>query len=87
MIEESLRMAETLDERIRECAYHMWEASGRPRGRDEEFWHRAREMMTTDDGRRPDPKRRQPRQAQPARPARRSGRRAPALVLSGTPAG
>ena len=32
MIEESLRMAETLDERIRECAYHMWEASGRPEG-------------------------------------------------------
>ena len=83
MIEESERMAEMLDERIRECAYHMWEASGRPAGRDEEFWHRAREMVTAGDPQRPDAKRRPPRQAQPARPARRSGRRASAHLSSG----
>jgi hypothetical protein len=76
-------MAETIDERIRECAYHIWEASGRPAGRDEEFWHRAREVVTAGDGHRPDAKRRQSRQAQPARQARRSGRRVSAHLSSG----
>lgn len=38
-------VAEPLEDRIRECAYHMWEASGRPAGRDQEFWYRARETV------------------------------------------
>jgi hypothetical protein len=41
--------AETLEDRIRERAYHLWEASGRPPGREVEFWHRACEMVATDD--------------------------------------
>jgi hypothetical protein len=40
--------AETLEHRIRERAYHLWEASGRPSGRDVEFWHRACGMVATD---------------------------------------
>jgi hypothetical protein len=32
--------ADTLESRIRERAYHIWEANGRPAGRDKEFWHR-----------------------------------------------
>jgi hypothetical protein len=40
---------ETLEDRIRERAYLLWEASGRPPGRDVEFWHRAFEMVVTND--------------------------------------
>jgi hypothetical protein len=32
-------------ERIRERAYHLWEADGRPDGRDLEYWERARELV------------------------------------------
>lgn len=35
---------ETLEERIRQRAYQLWEASGRPPGRDQEYWHRACEL-------------------------------------------
>jgi len=31
------------EQRIRDTAYYMWEADGRPEGRDQEYWHRARE--------------------------------------------
>ena len=41
---------ETLEERIRQCAYHIWEANGRPPDRDKEFWTQACEMITADDG-------------------------------------
>lgn len=29
------------EQRIRDRAYHLWEAAGRPHGRDGEFWDRA----------------------------------------------
>jgi hypothetical protein len=32
------------ERRIRDTAYYMWEAEGRPEGRDQEYWHRAREV-------------------------------------------
>jgi Protein of unknown function (DUF2934) len=71
-------MAETLEARIRERAYHIWEASGRPSGRDEEFWHRACEMVASDDCR---PKftvqRRKPKQAQAPQPHPKRSRRTP----------
>ena len=38
---------ETIEDRIRERAYHLWEANGRPPGRDEEFWHQACETIAT----------------------------------------
>ncbi|MGC1409561.1 MAG: DUF2934 domain-containing protein [Acetobacteraceae bacterium] len=40
---------EMLEGRIRECAYHIWEASGRPSGRDDEIWQRACEEIATGD--------------------------------------
>ena len=33
------------EQRIRELAYHLWEADGRPHGRDLEFWERADELV------------------------------------------
>jgi len=39
---------QAVDEHIRLRAYYLWEASGRPAGRDEEVWHRACEMTTVD---------------------------------------
>jgi hypothetical protein len=30
---------------IREVAYQLWESEGRPEGREEEYWHRARERL------------------------------------------
>jgi hypothetical protein len=35
---------------IRERAYALWNEAGQPEGREEEFWHRAREML--EEGRR-----------------------------------
>ncbi len=31
--------------RVRERAYHLWEADGRPHGSDREYWERARELV------------------------------------------
>ena len=42
--------ADALEERIRECAYHIWEANGRPSGRDEEFWTQACETVAANGG-------------------------------------
>lgn len=33
------------EQRVRERAYHLWEAEGKPHGRDVEFWERARELI------------------------------------------
>jgi hypothetical protein len=44
-------MAETMDtheDRIRECAYYLWEAEGCPVGRDDEFWNRASQQIVND---------------------------------------
>jgi hypothetical protein len=32
-------------QRIRERAYHLWEADGQPHGRELEYWERARELV------------------------------------------
>jgi hypothetical protein len=32
------------EQRIRERAYHLWEADGKPYGHDVEYWERAREL-------------------------------------------
>jgi len=37
------------ENRIRERAYHLWEADGRPEGRENEFWERARELIGMED--------------------------------------
>jgi hypothetical protein len=33
------------EHRIRERAYHLWEADGKPHGRDVEYWERARALI------------------------------------------
>ena len=33
------------EHRVRERAYLMWEADGKPHGRDVEYWERARELV------------------------------------------
>lgn len=33
------------DAMIREKAYHLWEAEGRPDGRDNDFWERASDLV------------------------------------------
>ena len=33
------------DALIRDKAYHLWESEGRPEGRHDEFWERARELI------------------------------------------
>ncbi len=38
-------MAIATEEDIRVRAYHLWEADGRPHGRDLEFWERARHAL------------------------------------------
>jgi hypothetical protein len=35
--------------RVREYAYQLWEAEGRPHGRDVEFWVRARELIASEE--------------------------------------
>jgi hypothetical protein len=37
------------EERVRERAYHLWEADGKPYGRDVEYWERARELIGMED--------------------------------------
>ncbi len=33
------------EQRIREHAYYLWEADGKPHGQDLEYWERARELV------------------------------------------
>jgi hypothetical protein len=37
------------EQKVRERAYHLWEADGRPHGRDAEYWERARELQAIAD--------------------------------------
>ena len=36
----------TLEERIRERAHRIWEAEGRPEGKEKEHWERARKELS-----------------------------------------
>jgi hypothetical protein len=36
--------------RIRELAYQLWEEAGRPDGRSDEFWRRARAQVFAEEG-------------------------------------
>lgn len=43
-----------LDSRTRKLAYELWEQAGKPDGQDQEFWERARQIVSseaTPDGR------------------------------------
>ncbi|MGY3630902.1 DUF2934 domain-containing protein [Bradyrhizobium sp. Lot33] len=41
-------MADPNDHEIRVRAHRLWEAAGRPEGRDEEFWRRAELELRTE---------------------------------------
>jgi hypothetical protein len=38
------------EQSVRERAYHLWEADGKPHGRDIEHWERARELVAKEEG-------------------------------------
>jgi hypothetical protein len=42
-------MADALDQKIRERAYHLWENDGKPEGRQDEYWERARFLVGISD--------------------------------------
>lgn len=43
-------MAHPTDEQIRIRAHHLWKQSGKPIGREQEFWHKAeRELLAMED--------------------------------------
>lgn len=44
------------DEQIRERAHQLWEASGRPEGREQELWHQAERELKGDAADNPDEK-------------------------------
>jgi hypothetical protein len=76
--------AKTVEERIRECAYHIWEANGRPFGRDEEFWRQACELIAIDDAPPRSRGKTRPRKPPHSPPLRRANRKA--AVSAGVPA-
>ena len=45
-----LENSESLEHRIRERAFELWQEAGCPEGRAEEFWHLAREKETAAQG-------------------------------------
>jgi hypothetical protein len=45
MSDNPLEMTPEREQRIRERAYHLWEADGRPHGREDEYWERAEELI------------------------------------------
>lgn len=45
MSENPLENDPAREERIKARAYHLWEADGRPHGRHDEYWERARELI------------------------------------------
>ena len=59
MYEPRLENVKNREARIRERAYHLWEADGRPHGREREFWERAEELIGMEEnptaGRLPNP--------------------------------
>ena len=60
----------TMDERIRDRAYALWEQNGHPEGRAEEHWHQAQSDVQAEDvGSGPDSPGTLPHLASPARAA------------------
>jgi hypothetical protein len=49
MVDNPLEKNPAREHRVRERAYHLWEADGKPYGRDVEYWERARELVAIED--------------------------------------
>jgi len=45
MVRNPLATDPAHEQRVRERAYHLWEADGKPFGQDIEYWERARELV------------------------------------------
>jgi DUF2934 family protein len=43
------------EEQIQKRAYELWEKAGRPEGREEEFWERARESLAIEENQKSQP--------------------------------
>jgi hypothetical protein len=43
-------MRNPTEEQIREHAHQLWEAAGKPRDREQEFWHEAERQLKTESG-------------------------------------
>jgi hypothetical protein len=48
-VDNPLQTNPAREERVRERAYHLWEADGKPHGRDVEYWQRARELIAMEE--------------------------------------
>jgi hypothetical protein len=76
---------ETHEDRIRECAYYLWESSGQPVGRDHEFWLRACEMIAGAEEPQPaKPQRRRVKQSPSSEPARKRSRKSQSVTSEAT---
>ena len=49
MADNPLQSTPERESRIRQRAYHLWEADGQPHGRDQEFWERAEFLIGIED--------------------------------------
>ena len=49
MSERSQENTPDSEHRIRERAYHLWEADGRPEGRAQDYWERAKASISNED--------------------------------------
>ena len=49
MSDNPLEQNDEREQRVRERAYQLWEADGRPHGHDVEYWERARELVGMQD--------------------------------------
>ena len=48
-MDNSLQTNPAREQHVRERAYHLWEADGKPHGRDVEYWERARELVAMEE--------------------------------------
>jgi Protein of unknown function (DUF2934) len=48
-VDNPLQTNPAREQRVRERAYQLWEADGKPHGRDVEYWQRARELIAMED--------------------------------------
>jgi hypothetical protein len=49
-------MPKASEDQIRTRAHQLWEAAGKPEGRDQEFWIEAERQLTKDEATNPDEK-------------------------------
>jgi hypothetical protein len=76
---------ETQEDRIRECAYYLWESSGRPVGRDHEFWQRACGMIAAVEEPPPaKPPQRRAKQSPSSAPVRKRSRKSQSAASEAT---